>query len=92
MEILNNKDEETAQMGYIKQQKFVGRIKPYKGHSIFQYDTKTGEIKEAEVEVSIDINSKKTKKLVINNRYIYKSFLNLKNATEKFPKIIRNDR
>lgn len=91
MELLNKKDEEISQVGHIKQQKFIGRLKPKKGHSVFEYNTQTGEIKEAKIEISVDLYLKETKKLVIDNKCIYKCFLNLKNAKKKFPKLIAND-
>ncbi len=86
MKTPKNKDEESELVGHIKQQKFLGKIKPEKGHTVFEFNLLTGEIKKAMVEEKIIAGQGIKKKLIIQNGFYYVSALNMKNAKKKILK------
>ena len=67
-----------------KELKFVGRVRVRPGHTMFSYNTETGEVKVAPVryEVSIDFKTRqpiRTKKILVESNCIYRQALNKKN-------------
>ena len=77
-----------------KQEKYLGSMKPHKGHKTFKYDTKTGELTEAKFEEDIASFVKKDKKdlsprrrrIIAEKECIYVSALNIKNAVKRLAK------
>ena len=66
--------------------KLIDSITPYKGHTLFEIDCSTGEIKEAEYE---EVNASyqtgaARKKIIIKPNCLYISCLNKKSAKKKF--------
>ncbi len=81
----------------IKQQKekkheLIGQIIPHEGHTLFEINTKTKEIKEAQfsmIEKNIahnTFNIKQVKQVIVNEDCVYISALNKKNAIKHFSK------
>lgn len=66
----------------------IGQLKKTKGHTLFSYNTKTGEWKVApvirEVLVGVDGKPVYNTKIVIEKDCIYYQALNLKNAIKKW--------
>jgi hypothetical protein len=84
-----------------KKRKFIGRIKPNKGHKVFEFNTKTFELRVAEVEESDTIslddslstkNGTSKKSIITKDDCVYFSALNRKNALKKIEKSIKNAR
>lgn len=79
------------------QQEFVGSLKPYKGHTLFKVNKKTGEITEAEFEkLDLQINSldqdhlnTARRKVIIEPGFYYVPALNKKNVLKKIIKKLR---
>jgi len=69
-------------------EKKVGFLKPQRGHTVFEYNTKTGELKKAKFdEVDYDITKEKQRKrITVQEGCIYVSSLNIKNAVKKLGK------
>lgn len=77
-----------------QKQKLVGRLKPQRGHTVYKYNTKTGELIPATFEQqdadfvkaqqgkSLD----RRKKLIVEEGCIYVSALNIKNAVRRLGK------
>jgi len=69
------------------QQKLVGRVRPKKGHILFEFNIKTKEIKKANFD-SVDVDFEKAqsnnlsinKKITVNKDCLYISALNEKNV------------
>jgi hypothetical protein len=65
----------------------VGQLKPQKGHTVFQYNTKTGAITKAVFEEDLPYAfGKQNKRIIVEDGCIYVSALNLKNAAKKVAK------
>lgn len=84
------KDEKPTEL------KYVGTLKPKKGHRVFEINTLTLMIREAVYEeesdlvlISNKIKKGKKKKLITDKDCIYISALNTKNAVKKLNKKIR---
>jgi len=91
----HNADNVAQHVNYPKK-KIIGKLIVKKGHKLFQLDTKTGVVMEAEpkvvfqIEKGGDISDTKRMDYDESGRYVYKSFLNLENAVKKFQKIVDN--
>lgn len=90
-----NKDQTAvvAEKQQEKKLKLVGRIQPHKGHTLFKVDRKTLEISKAKFE-AVDITfeqakerKKPTKKVIVEEGFVYVSALNEKNVFKKLPKL-----
>lgn len=79
-----------------KELKHIAQLKPSPGHKCFELNIETGEIKEAEFNVlpvaypagklrkmSIGVQ----KKIVIKEKHLYTTALNVKNAIKRFTKM-----
>lgn len=67
--------------------KKVGQLKPQRGHTVFQYNTKTGAITKAVFEEYLPYSmGKQNKRIIVEEECIYVSALNLKNAANKVAK------
>jgi hypothetical protein len=77
-----------------KKRVHIGSIRPHKGHTLFEINYKTGEIKKAEfkkqvlnigeaIHKGVDFVSKK-KEIEIKENCVYISALNKENAIKKF--------
>lgn len=66
-------------------QKFVGQLKPHKGHKVFKFNTKTGELVPAKVEKQ-EGELTNRKKIIVEDECIYVAALNLKNAVKRLAK------
>ncbi len=79
---LGDETKEVRKKEVEKKQNLVGNILPKRGHTLFSFNTKTGEIKKAEF-VKQDFTFGKTvqsnKKIDIEANCIYRSVLNKKN-------------
>ncbi len=69
--------------------KYLGSIKPHRGHILYEFNKITKKLKEAEFE-NLDIHynadlkkMKKRKKVIVNENCFYLSSLNQKNAIKK---------
>lgn len=78
-----------------KEQKLVGRIIPYKGHTLFEINCTTGEINEPEYmveaikyESAIKGQFVKARKIITKENCLYISCLNKKIAKKKFIKYL----
>lgn len=85
-----------AEQRQVKQQKYIGQLKPHPGHKVFQFSLATGEITVAKVEVvSASMRSSSDKpgtgiihrKVIQQPNCLYASALNAKNAIKKFAKM-----
>jgi|LakMenEpi03Aug12_release.lakeMendotaPanAssembly.Ray.scaffolds.fasta_scaffold1795499_1 hypothetical protein len=74
------------------EQVYQGSLKPHQGHTLFEINTKTGEIAKAEFKqeaikwedaVNLGIRSL-SRKCIVKPDYVYISALNEKNALKKF--------
>lgn len=70
---------------------YLGSVKMHKGHTCFELNLKTGEVKKADYkQETLDFQDAKRgfsssrKKLVVNQYCIYETALNIKNAERKF--------
>lgn len=101
MKELNLKTEVKDQTEEVRQKevheekpKHVGTMKPHRGHTLFKYNTNTGELTRAEfVEQEADYsrviegkNPTKNKVVRAEEGCIYVSALNLKNAVKRLGK------
>lgn len=88
-ESAETQEERTAPVEY----HFVGSQRKVPGHILFSYNTKTGELKQANIEreVSVDINLEPQFKTSVTREKdcIYIQALNEKNARKKLRKIIK---
>ncbi len=78
-----------------KEQKLVGRIIPYKGHTLFEINCSTGDIKEAEYKLdavkydnAVNGSIQKVRKVITKENCLYISCLNKKTAKKKFIKYL----
>ena len=78
-----------------KQQKLVGKIVPFKGHTLFEINCTTGEIKVCDYEIqTIDYlnakegNLKPKRKVIVKSNCLYVSTLNKDNARKKYIKYL----
>lgn len=93
MKELNPKEPKT-ELSVDKQQEkketLVGQILPHPGHTLFEINLGTKEIKPAkfETELVLDLNSKDNfnKKVIINKDCVYISALNRANVVKKLLK------
>jgi len=76
-----------------KETKLIGKIRPKKGHTLFEVNEYTGEIKKAVFESqTISFEQAKSKfltpkkKVLVNKNCIYISALNVKNLIKKLKK------
>lgn len=71
-----------------QKEKRVGQLKPHKGHTIFKYNTVTGELTKAVFdEVEYDITKgKQQKRITVEEDCMYVSALNIKNAVKRLGK------
>lgn len=69
--------------------KFLGKIRPQKGHTVFEVNMVKGTVVPAKFE-SIDANMKGRliKRIVIDKECIYVPALNIKNAVKKVNRLI----
>ena len=75
-----------------KQQKFLGSIKPKKGHTLFKIDVNSWNIDKAKFETDTIVwdgvgdakNQLKKRKLIVEDGYFYISALNKDNAMKKY--------
>lgn len=71
-------------------QEYIGNIMPHNGHTLFEMDLETNEIKEAEFEKELTAiafdGQQHNKRLVLKPNHIYCSALNKKNAKKHFEK------
>lgn len=76
-----------------KEKAYIGSLKLKRGHKLFEYNTRTNEIREAPVQrkVIIGMDKKKTFKSRIetNRECLYVGALNVKNAKKHFEKMIK---
>lgn len=71
-----------------KELKFIGQQRVVPGHTMFSYNTETGEIKVAPIkyEVAVDFKTHqpvRSKKLVIEPNCVYRQALNKKNFIKR---------
>ncbi len=78
-----------------KEQKLVGRIVPYKGHTLFEINCTTGDITEAEYKLDavkyenvVKGDLQKIRKVITKENCLYISCLNKKTAKKKFIKYL----
>lgn len=91
---IKEKTELRAEAKQESKQKYLGTILPKKGHTLFEVNTITGEIKKAKYEKT-DIDFEKAKegiivkkrKVIIKPNCIYVSALNIKNVIKKLKKL-----
>lgn len=83
-------DEKPAEL------KYVGTLKPKRGHRVYEINISTLEINEATYDEKTDfvlgngkMKNSKRKKLIMNKDCVYVSALNAKNAIKKINKGIR---
>lgn len=76
-----------------KELKLVGRIQPHRGHTLFKVDRETLEISKAEFE-TVDITfeqaqegKRPSKKVIVEEGFVYVSALNEKNVIKKLPRL-----
>lgn len=74
-----------------EKQKLLNRIRPHKGHTLFEYNIETNEIKKAKIEAVLEYPEatglkKVQKKVVAQRNCLYVSALNEKNAIKKLKK------
>jgi hypothetical protein len=85
------KQEIVAQQEKQFEQVYQGSLKPHQGHTLFEINTKTGEIAKAQFETT-DIQWEdavygkisKKRKCIVKPDYVYISALNVKNALKKY--------
>lgn len=86
-ELFNTLDPAAKAQQVSEQKKtlLVGTIKPQKGHTCFEFNLSTGEIKPAIIqEVNSTLKGAVRKKVMVNENCIYTSALNKLNAQRKF--------
>ena len=71
-----------------QQERQVGVLRPQRGHTVFQYDTESGELTKAVFdEVDYDTtNELQNKRITVQEGCMYVSALNVKNAVKKLGK------
>jgi len=71
-----------------KENKLVGRLKPCKGHTVYEVNRSTGIVSKAKYEEQIATyrGAKPSKKIMVNKNCIYVPALNLKNLMKKLIK------
>jgi hypothetical protein len=103
MKELQKIDQDKTELVAIKpvkaEQKFVARISPEPGQSVFELNTTNGAIRKItdsdyeQVNVKFPFNgevvSRTNKKLVIGERCLYVAALNVRNAKKKFSRMVR---
>ncbi len=77
---------EVVQQIPVKSEKLVGKITPFKGHTLFEINCSTGEIIPATYEeISVGFKSAAAKKKVLTKENcLYISCLNIKSAKKKY--------
>lgn len=89
---LNREQTEIVKLASIeKQKKLIGQIQLHRGHTLFEVNIKTGEIKEAVYEEKLvewrsDGKVIKKKSITIDKNCIYLGALNKKNLIKKLKK------
>jgi len=72
---------------------FLGSVNPSRGHRLYQLDTETGEISEAQIEGRIallpDGRQELRKQVFIRDKFLYVSALNKKNAVKRFARMVK---
>jgi hypothetical protein len=97
--IIQDKIEIVKQVNQKKQLQYLGSLKPNKNHQIFQLCLNTGIVELVKFEsltLVFNETDKKikrltaipTKKIVVKEQHLYTSALNLKNAVNKFKKML----
>jgi len=66
-----------------KQSKFIGRITPKRGHTLFKVNTTTGLVTKAIMEDTVQEDSTIKKRVKVEDGYFYISALNKKNVVKK---------
>jgi len=79
-EILKNEEVSGEE---VVTEKLVGRLKPHRGHTVFEFNTKTGKLVKAEFEEPDLSKPKQNKKIMVQKDCLYIAALNLKNAARK---------
>ena len=84
-----------------KKTKLLGRVVPHIGHSLFEYNAITNELRFATFEVQEDTLSFaeakagkkaiKRKKVLMQEGCVYTTALNIKNAIKQFKKLLQRD-
>src|SRR5690606_990954 len=71
---------------------YLGSIRPHPGHTLFELDLGTGDIKPAEIEATVELDQNMKhitrKKVVKRSNCLYCMALNKKNAMKKFLKMV----
>ena len=79
-----------------KELKYIGSMKHFAGHTLFEIDLITGEVRKAVINntVTVGLNGKETHKRKVNIKAdcYYIEALNIKNAIRKFNKILKNSK
>ena len=92
MKIAHSKNQEdkvvNVRQAEQEKQQLINRIKPHKGHKLFEYNIETNEIKESkfEPEEADFLGRKKPKKVIAQKNCLYVSALNATNAIKKLRK------
>lgn len=93
-QLTQDKLQVTAEKPVLKQQRFLGQMKPHNGHTCYQLNLETGLITEAEFEsVSVGYTGTKQgtnvhKKIIVKDKCLYASALNPKNAIKHFRRML----
>lgn len=84
------KDDVTEVVAPVKSEvKFLGSLKPCKGHTLYELDLRTMLIVEAVFEsINAGLNGAVRKKIVVRDNCLYASALNKQNADKKFHKMV----
>ena len=72
-----------------KQKTLIDRIMHKKGLTLFEYNLETKKVSKAEYDKKFwdPINKKGISELIVKKGYVYREFLNLKNAEKGFKKL-----
>lgn len=81
---LQERTEQFALKQIEKKTVFIGSLRLVPGHRVFQINTKTLEVCEAEYETKIHYNSPNKRKIITKEGFQYIMALNKKNALKKF--------
>lgn len=76
----------------LTEKKFIGSIKPHKGHKLYEINVTNQEIKEIKTTKTYDVSKGySSSKVDIKENCYYVSALNLKNAIKKFKKLFSSN-
>lgn len=85
-EVSADKIVNVRQAEHEKQNKLISRIRPRRGHKIFEYNIESNEIQEAKIDSTFVVGKPSVKKIQVNKNCLYVSALNIKNAVKKLKK------